>query len=204
MVSTERKDSSNGGNASQVDAVSPPPCQTDDGAKPNRVIGRPFRSGDGRKRGPQSFAELRRVHTRFIVKQVTREDWRRMTRNLVEIASDPKNRQAVAAFNTLADRCLGAVAQAMQLDVTSGGESLEDRRQRILARLAELGMSAPGVLPAISTLAVADAPCVVPDAQTLGNAGRWPTSSGSTPGRAWVAKAVTSLCLPATIAANEC
>jgi hypothetical protein len=59
---------------------------------------------------------------------------------MYRIATDEKSRQAVAAASWISDRVMGPLAQQIALDVTSGGESIEDKRQRLYARAAEMGM----------------------------------------------------------------
>jgi len=107
----------------------------------NRVIGVPFRSGDD----PRRAVNPRKLNPRIkyaaqVRRIIKRAEWRAVVRTMYRIATDEKSRQAVAAASWISDRVMGPLAQQIALDVTSGGESIEDKRQRLYARAAEMGM----------------------------------------------------------------
>lgn len=138
---------SNSGKNIQTE-TSPPATPTE---PLNHIVGRPFPPGYKGPRRPRPGTELQLRYRKLVWKIVTAAEWEKTVRTMLEVSQNPANRQCVAAASWIADRVMGPVAALMQLDVTSGGESLEDKRQALLARFAELyGVAGPVVdaLPA--------------------------------------------------------
>ena len=132
----KQEDNANGGQSVSEVASAPPEPQAGDGAKPIDPSNRAFPAAV--KHRPPTFNDLRKIRQRTVMKYMTTARIMRVLRSFYAIATDPKNRNAVAAGNALLDRTLGPVAQQMQLDVTSGGQSLENTRRELQARLLEL------------------------------------------------------------------
>ena len=137
---TDTVDSSSGVLNTSRDVTTPPSSETSESANPinpqYRGL-RPFSSTHQPTRRRTPSLQLR--YRRLVWKLVNRKEWTATIRNMLSI-SQSGDRQAVAAAGFIRDMTAGPVAQQIALDVTAGGENIEERRQRLYARAAEMGM----------------------------------------------------------------
>ena len=89
-----------------------------------------------------TVAQRRQIRADYVLRVVKHHHWQAIILNMVGIASDPHNRQAVAAATWISDRIAGPVGQHVTID-DSRADSPELRAQALRARLAELGLAGP-------------------------------------------------------------
>jgi hypothetical protein len=135
-------DTQSGVSVCEFQAGGPATCQKE---APRKPIGRPFQKGNNCGKGIR-IANKRSVRAQYVLKIVRRCEWRKIIRSMVAIATDPKNRQAVAAAIWISDRIAGPVAQQVIID-DQASLSQEQRRIELLARVAEV--FAPPADPAV-------------------------------------------------------
>lgn len=127
--------------------------------KRSTPIGRPYRRGDGRRRGPRPLIRQER-YQRAIQRLVTLQEWYAVCRSMLEIAKNPSNRQAVAAATWISDRTAGPIMRQMQVDVMKQ-VTIEDRRLLLHERLQEI---LPATSSPVPQLPVPDDAASMPDA----------------------------------------
>lgn len=132
-------DSRNGWTESDVVELAPHPPDKGKQSNPNFTANGRFAPGNQLQRG-KSVAAKRNLRAQFVLKCVRRSEWRRIVKTMVAIATDEKNRQAVAAATWISDRIAGPIAQQHLIESVNVDLSPEDKRICLQTRLAELGL----------------------------------------------------------------